>query len=97
VITVAVENLKPGMAVDLENDEYADPFGHSGEEHDPVDGGGRCSHMYFVDQLALVHEVTEEEGGAIIGVDFDCDSVGFPRGHKVQVDETAGRAEGWTC
>jgi hypothetical protein len=90
MITVAVEDLKPGMAVDLENDEYADPFGHRGEEDDPVDGSGEASHMYFEDQLALVHEVTEEEGGAVIGVEFDCTSAGFPRGHKVQVDETAG-------
>jgi hypothetical protein len=90
---VAVEDLKEGMAVDLENDQYADAFGHRGYERDPEDGLGEGDHMMFESELARV-QVLEFEYKAgeydTVVVEFDLTTCGFPRGHKVKVDETAG-------
>jgi hypothetical protein len=92
MIPVKVEDLKPGMAVDLENDQYADAFGHRGYERDPEDGLGETDHMAFESELARVFEVTEETPDCIV-VEFDLTTCGFPPEHVVQVDETVTEAD----
>jgi hypothetical protein len=83
-----VEDLTEGQAVDLENDQYADPFGHRGEELHPEEGTSEADHMFYEDMYARVGEIEFENDGATVVVYFDQSTVGFPRGHVVMVDET---------
>lgn len=79
----AVEDLKSGDHIDLENDQYADPFGFNGTERDPEDGSDEATHMYLECEYAVVED-TEEESETITVVYTDEVNVGFPHGHKVR-------------
>ena len=63
------EDLKPGMYVDLEGDEYADPSNDN-------------PHLKY--EYALVLD-TEQETPTCVRVDFAHDSVGFPNDHELVV------------
>ncbi len=66
---VAVKNLKEGMIVDLEGDEFADP----------------CNNNVLLQHLYQeVHDVVRETPNCLL-VYFDFDAVGFPPDHEVFV------------
>jgi 1,4-alpha-glucan branching enzyme len=79
----AVENLNPGDYIDLENDEFADPFGFNGTERDPEDGSDEANHMYFECEYTIVEEVVEESE-EVTALYSDQVNVGFPHGHKIR-------------
>ena len=79
----AVEDLNPGDYIDLENDEFADPFGFNGTERDPEDGGDEANHMYFECEYTIVEEVVEENE-EVTALYSDQVNVGFPHGHKIR-------------
>lgn len=78
-----ISELKPGDAVDLEGDKYADP------ERD---------HPAYEYEYQIVFEI-ERETADCIRVDFDGESVGFPVDHVVKVrmdfDNAQAFNEGW--
>jgi hypothetical protein len=79
----AVEDLKPDDYIDLENDEFADPFGFDGTERDPEDGGDEANHMYFECEYTVV-EAVDEETEEVTVLYSDQVNVGFPHGHKIR-------------
>ncbi len=66
---VAVKDLKEGMTVDLEGDEFADP------NNDSI----TLEHLY-----QEVHDVIRETPNCVL-VTFDFDAVGFPPDHEIFV------------
>jgi hypothetical protein len=92
---VKVEDLAGGVAADLLNDQYADPFGHRGEERDAEDGIGEGDHMYYESSYARVDLVQFEDAAGndcdqaaarTVVVSFDYSTVAFPLGYRVWVD-----------
>jgi hypothetical protein len=95
---VAVEDLKEGDLIDLENDEFADPFGHCGYTDLPEEGTNRDIlrgwHDYEEDHELLGFEyasvesaVTDKpdpEGRVGVIVYTDLMNVRFPLGHTVK-------------
>jgi hypothetical protein len=79
----AVEDLKPGDYIDLENDQYADPFGFDGTERDTEDGGDEANHMYLECEYAVV-EAVDEETEEVTVMYSDQVNVGFPHGHMIR-------------
>jgi hypothetical protein len=89
-VMTAVEDLKVGDAVDLENDPYADPYtriDQTGRQH--FREGDEIRHMYLECELAAVAaepEINpEDEILPGVRVEFDCTTTYFPRGHQVRV------------
>lgn len=80
---VAVEDLRAGDLIDLENDEYADPFGFNGTERDPEDGSDEANHMALEYEYAEV-EGTEQETPANTLVYTSIINVSFPHGYLVK-------------
>jgi hypothetical protein len=89
---VPVEELKEGDLVDLLNDRYADPFGHSGTESDPDDGSDEARHMALEDEYATVEGLEIETPDCTV-VYTNLASQGFPHGYKIKRVKpgTAGR------
>ena len=82
----AVEDLKPGDYIDLENDRFADPFGAVGyhdEEDDPNYHDWEADHMYFECEYVVVEAVVEEDEDKTC-LYSEAANVLFPHGHKVR-------------
>ena len=87
----AVEDLNPGDYIDLENDEFADPFGFgrydldNQESRDALnaDHDYEADHMYFECEYAIVEKVVEENE-EVTALYSDQVNVGFPHGHKIR-------------
>lgn len=75
---IKVEDLEPGMMVDLEKDPYADPLGDD---------------VGFPYEFATVESV-EQETADVILVYFDTSTVGFPKGHRLYVPNAKTFAKG---
>lgn len=69
---IKVKDLKPGMRLDLEGDEYADP------ERDHVD---------YEFEYMVVAEIILETADCVVLELEDGHSVGFPPDHEVFVEE----------
>jgi len=69
--------------LDLLNDRYADWFGYSGKERDPVDGSDESRHMTLEDGYATVEGIEIETPNCTV-VYSDLASQGFPYGYKVK-------------
>ncbi len=71
---IAAEDLKEGMMVDLEGDEYADNH-LEGEDSD---------HQEYGFEYAVVDTVTMETPTTVL-IEFRQSAVAFPLGHKLKV------------
>lgn len=98
---VSVEDLKAGDLIDLENDEYGDPFGHRGHVQDDPDNRDVYWHDYEADHMALECEYAEVEGAeresaSNTVVYTNIVNISFPHGWKVKryvaEDEEGGTA-----
>ena len=82
----AVEDLKSGDYIDLENDPHADPFGAVGYE-DESDARWyhdyEADHMYFECEYVVVEAIVEEDEDKTV-LYSDAANVVFPHGHKVR-------------
>ena len=76
VVTRAVLDLLPGDRVDLQNDLFADPDGHTGGE----------SPAALECEFQTVESVVRETPDCVCVYFEGFDAVGFPVDHRVEVD-----------
>jgi hypothetical protein len=83
---VKVEDLREGDMIDLENDEYADPFGFDGTESDPEEGDDEANHMALEYEYACVEgaNVVKYDLADVVQVYTDKINVDFPVGHLIK-------------
>lgn len=88
---VAVEDLREGDYIDLENDEFADPYGAVGYVEDEMPEDTRDlhwhdyenDHSYFELEYLVVESVDEEsEDQTVVWTDYT--NIVFPHGHQVR-------------
>ena len=72
------EDIRPGMLIDLEGDEYADPYYKS-------DDADADANNLFAYEYPVVENV-EKENDVVVRIDTNHGSFGFPVDHDIYVD-----------